>query len=77
MKIPIGTPIRFTKELSCGPSDEHPALLYAKRGQLGEITGWNDRPDEGYMVRTSDWQTPFGASPSEFEVIKCPTSKPS
>jgi hypothetical protein len=65
--IAVGTRIRFTKTLTEPASGDHPALLYAKAGQTGEITGHGCR--EGYWVKTDDWPNPFGAAPDEFEVL--------
>ena len=66
--LPIGTRIRFTQRLDAGPSEDHPAILYAARGATGEITGHGTK--EGYWVKTDDWPHPFGAAETEFEVIK-------
>lgn len=65
--LPVGTRIRFTKELTASACEDHPNLLYARAGELGEITGHGCR--EGYWVKTDDWQTPFGAWPYEFEAL--------
>lgn len=71
--LPVGTRIRFTRTLDCGPTGDHPALLYAKRGELGSITGHGCA--EGYWVRTDSWPNSFGASPDEFEVAPDPERK--
>lgn len=65
---PVGTRIRFTKELATGATGDHPALSYASKGDLGEVTGHGCR--EGYWVKTDNWPTPFGASEDEFEVVE-------
>lgn len=65
--LPIGTRIRFIKELSCGPCEDHPAFLYAPNNGFGEITGHNTR--EGYWVRWDGWPEPFGAGDEEFEPL--------
>lgn len=65
-RLPIGTKIRFTKLLDCDATEDHPAFIYAERGEEGEITGYNDR--EGYWAKTAS-NPPFGASPDEFEII--------
>lgn len=65
--LPTGTRIRFTKELTDSACEDHPNLLYARAGELGEITGHGCR--EGYWVKTDNWPTPFGAAPHEFEVM--------
>jgi len=67
MKLPIGTKIRFTKTLEDGANEDHPDLLYAEKGELGEIVGHNAK--EGYMVKADRWpKASFGASRDEFEV---------
>lgn len=65
--LPVGTPVRFTKDLTALACDDHPALLYARVGEIGEITGHGCR--EGYWVKTDNWPTPFGAAQHEFEVM--------
>lgn len=65
--LPIGTRIRFVKEISEGASEEHPPLLYAPKEGLGVITGHGCR--EGYWVKWEAWPKPFGASREEFEPI--------
>lgn len=65
--IPIGTRIRFTRTLTEGPNEDHPAILFAQAGELGSITGHGCT--EGYWAKTDDWTAPFGLSPDEFEVI--------
>lgn len=68
-KQPVGTRIRFIKDLLAAATGDHPALQYAPKGQLGTITGYNDW--EGYMVKTDNWPNEFGARiGEEFEVIK-------
>lgn len=66
--LPVGTRIRFVKDLDEGPNEEHPAITYALRGELGEITGHGTK--EGYWVKRDSWPAPFGASADEFEVVK-------
>lgn len=66
-KIPAGTRIRFTKTLDSPADEERQAQLYARKGELGEVTGHGYR--EGYWVKVDRWPHPFGASADEFEVI--------
>jgi len=69
IRLPVGTKIRFLQTLETGPTGDHPALLFARKGQTGEVTGHND--NEGHWVKTDDWATPFGATYKvEFEVIQ-------
>ena len=65
--VPVGTRIRFTRDLECGPTGDHPAFIYARKGDLGRITGHGTR--EGYWATWDRWPTPFGLSPDEFEVV--------
>ena len=66
--LPVGTQIRFTQTLEEPASGEHPHLIYAERGELGEITGHGTR--EGYWVKTDSWPNAFGAARDEFEAAK-------
>lgn len=66
--LPIGTRIRFVETLDAPASGDHPALIYATKGEMGEITGYGTR--EGYWVKTDSWPNPFGASIEEFTPIK-------
>lgn len=70
MLKPIGTRIRFTRRLDCGPTGDHPGFLYARRGELGRIVGHGTQ--EGYWVVADSWPAKFGASEDEFEVVKEP-----
>ncbi len=65
--LPVGTRIQFTQTLREGPSEDHPALLYASYGELGEITGHGTK--EGYWVKADHWPHPFGASRNEFKPV--------
>lgn len=58
-KLPIGTPIRFLKKLDAAANENHPAIIYADKGETGTITGHN--ASEGYMVKTDTWPASFGA----------------
>lgn len=37
--LPIGTKIRFLATLTDGPNEDHPIILYARKGELGVING--------------------------------------
>ncbi len=66
-ELPVGTRIRFTRTLDCGPTEESPALLFANKDEEGEITGhgcW-----EGYWVKRDAWDEPFGCERKDFEPI--------
>lgn len=57
--LPVGTRIRFLKELSSGPDEYSPGNLYARKGEGGVVTGhgcW-----EGHWVKWDKWKHPFGA----------------
>lgn len=69
--LPIGTRIRFIKTLDSPANEDHPAIVYARKGETGQITGHGTR--EGYWVKTDSWAAPFGASAAEFELIARPT----
>lgn len=70
-RLPIGTRIRFLRDLIEDADGDHPALLYAKRGELGTITGHGT--PEGYWAKLGSWPNAFGASRDEFEVAQGPT----
>lgn len=71
--LPIGTRIRFIKTLDAPANEDHPAIVYARKGETGEITGHETK--EGYWVKTDSWSASFGASANEFELIARPTLK--
>ena len=57
--LPVGTRIKFVRELSSGPDDYSEGNLYATEGSSGEVTGhgcW-----EGHWVKWDNWKHPFGA----------------
>ena len=67
---PVGTQIRFTKDLVGEPCGDHPAFDYARKGETGWITKPRGSCREGYWVKT-DRNPEFGARfPDEFEIIK-------
>lgn len=58
--LPIGTRIKFIKELTSPPTEESPAFLFARKDDLGTVTGhgcW-----EGHWVKWDRWHHPFGAT---------------
>lgn len=57
--LPIGTRIKFLKDLTEGANGEHPALLFAKKGDGGEVIGHGCR--EGHWVKWDKWPEKFGA----------------
>lgn len=65
--IPIGNRIRFLKTLDARATEDHPDIVYAKKGELGTITGYGTK--EGYWVKTDNWPSAFGASDTEFEEV--------
>ncbi|MDP2153825.1 MAG: hypothetical protein Q8J66_09230 [Methylotenera sp.] len=64
--LPIGTRIVFTKTLTDGADENHPACLYANKDDYGVIVGHGTK--EGYWVKVDWWSNKFGASSNEFEV---------
>lgn len=66
-RVAAGTRITFSRSLSAPATGDHPALEYARAGEHGQITGYNDF--EGYWVKTDTWPHPFGAQRDEFSVI--------
>lgn len=56
-KYPIGTRIRFNQDLIHYPDEEMPRFLYARKGDLAMIIGYNDWRHEGYKVKPdrSEW----------------------
>lgn len=69
-KLPIGTRIRFVKDLTEDATGDHPAFIYAERNTFGVIVGYNQR--EGYNVLWDGFTTNhFGAElGAEFEAVK-------
>ena len=65
--LPVGTRIRFTRTLTGEATGDHPAFLYAEKGDGGEITGHGT--PEGYWVKWDRWPHAFGASRDEFEPL--------
>lgn len=62
-RLPIGTRIKFLKDLDRGPDEDSPACTYARKGDGGEVTGhgcW-----EGHWVKWDKWPKPFGAKLGE------------
>ncbi len=66
-KLPIGTRIKFLTDLTADACGEHPAYIYAKKGDEGEVTGhgcW-----EGHWVKWDKWKEPFGAKLGEDFIV--------
>jgi hypothetical protein len=57
--LPIGTRIRFIKSLYGHATGDSPACVYAKKGELGVVTGHGT--PEGHWVKTDNWPHSFGA----------------
>jgi len=66
--LKVGTRIEFKKTLSQGPCEDSPGLLFARKGEQGEITGHGCH--EGYWVKRDNWPSPFGCERENFMVIK-------
>ena len=66
--LPIGTRIRFVERLDAAANEDHPDIVYAKKGETGEIVGHGCK--EGYWVKTDHWPARFGASREEFEPLQ-------
>ncbi len=64
----IGNKIRFLRELSDGPTEDHPACLFANKNDTGEITEVGGCR-EGYWVKTDWWDAPFGCERKDFTII--------
>jgi hypothetical protein len=62
-----GMRIRFLRDLTCGPTGEHPVYIYAEKGSGGRITKeggcW-----EGFWVKWDGWKhAAFGCQSKDFE----------
>lgn len=69
-QLAIGQQIRFLKTITQGPTEDAPAFIFAKKGELGVVTGHGCK--EGHWVRWDGWQTAaFGAELGvDFEAIR-------
>ena len=68
MKYAAGMRIRFLRDLECGPTGEHPALIYARKGDGGRITKIGDCW-EGYWVKWDHWPSAaFGCEEKDFVI---------
>lgn len=66
--LPVGTKIIFLRTLDSGPTEDHPACVFASKGDAGEVTGHGCK--EGYWVKRDGWPHPFGAYLGlEFEAL--------
>ncbi len=66
--LPVGTRIRFLKDLTEAPDEDRPWIQYAAKGELGTIAGHGT--SEGYWAKADSWDKPFGLAPGEFEVVQ-------
>jgi len=57
--LPVGTKIKFLKDLTEGPCEDHPGCIFAREGEFGEVTGHDC--SEGHMVKWDAWPNSFGA----------------
>lgn len=70
-----GTRIRFLKTLDAPANEESPAVVYAEKGDTGEVVEnpnvpGGGPPREGHWVKWDRWPHPFGAVlGEEFEPI--------
>lgn len=59
-ELPIGTKIVFLKTLSAPPCEDHPGIIYARKGDFGTVVGHDCI--EGHWVKWEHWEAPFGAT---------------
>ena len=57
--LPVGTRIRFVRTLSSGPDEHGPGNLYARKGDVGVVTG-HGAPEGHWVTRDGDPHA-FGA----------------
>ena len=57
--LPVGTRIRFVKSMYENATGDHPAFVYAEKGDGGIVTGHGTR--EGHWVKWDKWPHAFGA----------------
>lgn len=79
MKLPVGTRIRFLRDISQGPTEETPPFTFARKGDLGTVEENKYGCHEGHMVKWDNWQhAAFGAKlgedfeSAELERGECP-----
>jgi hypothetical protein len=58
-QLPVGTRVRFVKQLTAATTGDHPALLYAEVGERGVVAGHGCM--EGHWVRVDNTPATFGA----------------
>ena len=58
--LPIGTRIVFIRDLTSGADDHGPGNVYAMRGDIGEVLGYDCI--EGHFVKRDSWPAGFGAN---------------
>ena len=66
MKHPIGTRIRFPREIT-GISETQGPVVFARAGEKGEIMEYGEIFP--YSVKVDSWHNAFGAAGEDFEVI--------
>jgi hypothetical protein len=67
-KIPIGTKIKFLKDLTERANEDHPDIIFAEKDDTGEIISYDAW--EGYLVKWDKWDAPFGAQLNiDFEIL--------
>jgi hypothetical protein len=59
-QLPVGTRIKFLQTLTAPACGDHPELLYASKGQGGEVVGHDCA--EGHWVVADNWPNKFGAT---------------
>lgn len=76
VQLPVGTRIRFLRELWEPASGDSPATLYAASGDTGVVTGHGCK--EGHWVKWDQWEkAAFGARLGvDFEVVPPVIGKP-
>lgn len=69
-ELPVGTKIKFTREITQPACGDHPTLLYAYEGDAGTIEGHNDDPlCHTYRVKTDNHPGEFWVYPNEIAEV--------
>ena len=63
-----GNKIEFLHTLDAPANEEHPAIIYAEKGETGEITEVGGCR-EGFWVKTDSWPNAFGCENKDFKLI--------
>jgi hypothetical protein len=70
-KLPVGTRIRFLRELSQGPTESTPPFLFAPKDGLGTVCKDKYGCWEGHMVTWDGCRHAFGAVlGTDFEPVR-------